>query len=80
MKIKLDIDCTAEEARQFFGLPEVRPLQEALLQQIQERLSANIKAMDPKAMVETWLPATLKGFEQLQELLFSRMAGSANKK
>jgi hypothetical protein len=80
MKIKLDIDCTAEEARQFFGLPEVRPLQEALLQQIQERLSANIKAMDPKAMVETWLPATLKGFEQLQELLFSRMAGAATKK
>jgi hypothetical protein len=80
MKIKLDIDCTAEEARQFFGLPEVRPLQEALLQQVQERLSANIKAMDPKAMLEAWLPATLKGFEQLQELLFSRMGGAANKK
>ena len=80
MKINLEIDCTAEEVRQFFGLPEVRPLQEALLQQVQERLSANIKAMDPKAMVETWLPATLKGFEQLQELLLSRMARAANKK
>jgi hypothetical protein len=36
--------------------------------------------MDPKAMLEAWLPATLKGFEQLQELLFSRMAAAANKK
>ena len=80
MKIKLDIDCTAEEARQFFGLPEVRPLQEALLNEVQERLSANIRAMDPKAMLESWLPATLKGFEQLQELLLSRMAGAAKKK
>ena len=26
MKIKLDIDCTPEEVRQFFGLPEVKPL------------------------------------------------------
>ena len=80
MKISLDIDCTAEEARQFFGLPEVRPLQEALLHEVQERLSANIRAMDPKAMLETWLPATLKGFEQLQELLLSRLAGGAKKK
>jgi len=80
MKISLDIDFTAEEARQFFGLPEVRPLQEALLNEVQERLSANIRAMDPKAMLESWLPATLKGFEQLQELLLSRMAGAAKKK
>jgi hypothetical protein len=80
MKISLDIDCTAEEARQFLGLPEVRPLQEALLNEVQERLSANIRAMDPKAMLETWLPATLKGFEQLQELLLSRLAGAGKKK
>jgi hypothetical protein len=80
MKINLEIDCTANEAREFFGLPEVRPLQEALLQEVQERLSANLRAMDPKAMLDAWLPATLKGFEQLQEMLLSRMAGSGKKK
>jgi hypothetical protein len=80
MKITLDIDCTAEEARQFFGLPEVRPLQDALLHEVQERLTANIRAMDPKAMLDAWLPATLKGFEQLQELLLSRLAGTGKKK
>jgi len=68
MKINLEIDCTAEEARRFFGLPEVQPLQDTLLKEVQERLSANIKAMDPKTMIETWLPATLKGFEQLQQM------------
>ena len=46
MKISFDIDCTAEEARKFFGLPEVQPLQEALMKEVQERMSANIKAMD----------------------------------
>ena len=80
MKIKLDIDCTPEEVRQFFGLPEVKPLQEELLKEVQERLRANIKAMDPEAMLKTWLPTTLKGFEQLQQMLFANMPGAGDKK
>lgn len=80
MKISFDIDCTPDEARQFFGLPEVRPLQEALLNEVQGRLSANIKAMDAKALIETWLPATLRGFEQLQQLFMARMAGGPGEK
>lgn len=80
MKINLDIDCTPEEARAFFGLPDVKPMQEALLTQVQEQLSANLKAMDPKAMLETWLPATLKGFEQLQQMFFSQSGGAARPK
>ena len=79
MKIKLDIDCTPEEVRQFFGLPEVKPLQEELLKEVQERLRANIKAMDPEAMLKTWLPTTLKGFEQLQEMFLAQMAGLGKK-
>jgi Family of unknown function (DUF6489) len=79
MKISLDIDCTAEEARTFFGLPDLGPLQQALLKEVEERLTANIKAMDPKAMLETWLPATLKGFEQLQQAFLSRMAAAGKK-
>ena len=80
MKIKLDIDCTPEEVREFFGLPEVRPLQEELLKEVQERLRANIKAMDPEATLKTWLPTTLKGFEQLQEMFFTRMGGAGGAK
>jgi hypothetical protein len=80
MKIKLDIDCTPDEVREFFGLPQIKPLQEELLKEVQERLSANIKAMDPEAMVKTWLPATLKEFEQLQEIFLSRMGGAGSNK
>jgi len=80
MKIKLDIDCTPDEIREFFGLPEVKPLQEELLKELQERLRANIKAMDPETMLKTWLPATLKGFEQLQEMFLSRMGGASGKR
>jgi hypothetical protein len=79
MKIKLDIDCTPEEVREFFGLPRIKPVQEELLKEVQERLRANIKAMDPEAMLKTWLPATIQGFEQLQEM-FLRQMGRAGEK
>jgi hypothetical protein len=75
MKIHLDLDCTPEELRGFFGLPDVKPMQEQLLKDVEERLRANVKALDPEAMLKTWLPAGLKGFEQLQEMFLNQMAG-----
>jgi len=80
MKIKLDIDCTPEEVREFFGLPQIKPVQEELLKEVQERLRANIKAMDPEAMLKTWLPATLQGFEQLQEMFVRQMGRTGDKR
>jgi hypothetical protein len=40
-----------------------------MLQELEERLRTTFKAMNPEAMLKTWLPATLKGFEQLQPAL-----------
>ena len=83
MKIKIDIDCTPEEARSFFGLPDVRPMQEALIAQLQERMTANLAAMDPETMIKTWMPMGLQGLEQMQKAFWSQMsqaAGSAGGK
>jgi len=80
MKISFDIDCTPEELREFFGLPEVKPMQEALLKEVEERLRANLGALDPETMLKTWLPAGLKGFEQLQEMVFGQIRSGAGKK
>jgi hypothetical protein len=79
MKISLDIDCTPEELRGFFGLPDVKPMQQQLLQELEARLRANLAALDPEALVKTWLPAGLKGFEQLQEMFLNQMAGGGKK-
>jgi hypothetical protein len=69
MKINVTVDCTPEEARAFFGLPDVKPMQDQLMGDLQERLRKNIQAMDPETMLRTWLPATIKGFEQWQQFL-----------
>ncbi len=67
MKIKVDVECTPEEARTFLGLPDVKPMQDALLQQAQERMSAAMQAMDPETMMRTWMPAGVQSFENLQK-------------
>jgi hypothetical protein len=79
MKIHFDVECTPEEARTFFGLPDVRPMQEALLKDVQDRLAANIRTLDPQVMLKEWLPATIKGFEQLQAMFLAQMAPKSGK-
>jgi len=76
MKIKLDIDCTPEEARSFFGLPDVKPLQERMMKEIEQRLVQGLQAMDPADMMKAWMPATMQGLDQMQRF-WSQMAASA---
>lgn len=79
MKISVDIDCTPEEARTFLGLPDVKPMQEAMMHQIQERMTASLSAMEPEAMLKTWLPAGVQGMEQLQKMFWAQFAGAGRR-
>lgn len=76
MKIKVDIDCTPEEARAFLGLPDVAPLQEAVMARLQEQLTANLAAMDPEALLKTWLPVGLQGLDQAQKAFWAQFAAA----
>lgn len=67
MKITIDVDCTPDEARRFLGLPDVAPMQKAMMDEIQRRMTENLKAMEPEQLFKTWLPIGLQGWEQLQK-------------
>ncbi len=66
MKITIDVDCTPEEARAFLGLPDVAPMQRALMEEIGTRMSAGLEAMDPETLMITWMPLGALGLEQAQ--------------
>jgi Tfp pilus assembly PilM family ATPase len=72
MKITINIDCTPEEARTFMGLPDVKPMQEMMMQEVQERMKANLAAMDPETLFKTWLPTGISNIEQLQKMFWSQ--------
>jgi hypothetical protein len=78
MKITIDIDCTPQEARTFFGLPHVEPMQEALVAQMQERLTQYLDAMEPEALISAWLPGGIKGLTALQEQFWQQMTEMQN--
>jgi Family of unknown function (DUF6489) len=76
MKIRIDIDCTPQEARSFLGLPPVEPMQEALVAQLQDRLARYLDAMEPDALMSAWLPGGIKGLSALQEQFWQQMTAA----
>lgn len=80
MKVKIDIDCTPQEARAFLGLPDVGPMQAAVLKDLEGRMRATLLAMDPETMLKTWFPGGLQGWEQMQRAFWSRLSGSGEQK
>ncbi len=82
MKVTVNVECSPEEARAFLGLPDVAPMQQALMADLEQRLRDNIQAMSPDAMIKTWLPASLQNVEQAQKVFWSQiqqtMAGLAS--
>jgi hypothetical protein len=78
MKINFDIECTPEEARTFLGLPDVIPIQEKLMAEIEKKMMENIRSLDPETMVKTWLPATIQGWGEMQKIFWQQMGGMGN--
>ncbi|MCG8695550.1 MAG: DUF6489 family protein [Minwuiales bacterium] len=76
MKINIDIECTPQEARSFLGLPDVEPMQKAMMQQTQDRMMQYLDGMDPETLLKTWLPAGIQGWEQIQKAFWSQLAGA----
>ena len=72
MKITIDVDCTPEEARAFLGLPDVAPMQRALMEEIGARMSAGLEAMDPETLMKTWMPLGVQGLEQAQKVFWAQ--------
>jgi hypothetical protein len=77
MKVTINIECTPEEARAFFGLPDVKPMQDAMMAEIEKRMHANMDAMDPETLFKTWLPVGMQGWEQLQKAFWGQMNQAA---
>jgi len=85
MKFTINCDCTPEEARAFFGLPDFQPMQEALLTDMQEKMQKNMNAMDPENLMKMWFPQNgpaafgggMQAFTDLQKTIWDQMMSIA---
>jgi hypothetical protein len=68
MNIKLDIEVTPQELRSFFGLPDVEPLQQEMLEIIRRNMGSGADGFDPLVLMKPWLPPHLQTMEGLYGL------------
>lgn len=55
MQVTVDVDCTPEEARVFLGLPDMRPLQAAVMANMEKRVLAEADRFSPQHLMRTWM-------------------------
>ena len=69
MKVKIEAECTPEEARAFLGLPDVTVLNDHLVNEMKTRMEANIIAMQPEELMKTWTSFGQQAQDQFRQLM-----------
>jgi len=78
MKIQFDIDATPQELRTFFGLPNLEPLQNEMLDFIRKNMAAGVEGFDPATMMKPFLPEHMQSLTTLQKKLWQAMLGQTH--
>ena len=74
MKLSIEIDCSPEEARRFLGLPDVSAMNQALVAELQGKMTETLRTMAPEELMKTWLPAGMQGMEQMQKAFWANFS------
>ncbi len=68
MKVTINIDCTPLEARQFMGLPDVQPMQTAVLAEMEKRLMAEAAKFSPEGFMRAWFSEGQQSADWIREM------------
>lgn len=80
MKIKIDIDCSPEEARAFLGWPDVADFQRAAMEQMRERTSEYFASLEPDKLAKMFMPAGAEAWDAMQRAFTRFASGGAGGK
>ena len=69
MKINIEVECTPIEARTFLGLPDVTPLNEHMVSEMQKRMDENMARMQPEELMKTWASFGVQATEQFRSMM-----------
>lgn len=69
MKIKVDVDCTPEEARRFLGLPDLTPVHQAYVERMTKAANEGLTAESAAEMMKSWGPMSESGMAMWRSML-----------
>ncbi len=75
MKLTINIDCTPEEARSFFGLPDVSPINALIVEGLAKRTEENLEMFtDPQRFFEAAMVNGFGNMDAMQKMFAAMMA------
>lgn len=78
MRLTINIDVTPQEARAFFGMPDVEPLNEMVIEEMTRRAKDQMDTLaDPERLVARWMEMGGKGMDAFQGLIGAAMSAAA---
>lgn len=77
MKFTVNVECSPEEARRFMGLPDVTPINEALVAEMGKRMEKNLALMSGETMMNSWMSVGTQAQDAFVKMMTSA-AGAAS--
>ena len=69
MKVTIEINCSPEEAREFLGLPDLKPMQAAVMARIEGQVAEAADRFSPDAMLKSWMSLMPQTPDQMKDLV-----------
>lgn len=76
MKMTIEVECSPQEARAFLGLPDVSGLNEKLVEEMQNRMTANMAMLSPDELIKNWTAFGVGAQEQFRSLMSAAVDAS----
>jgi hypothetical protein len=71
MKITIDIEATAQDMREFLGLPNIQSLQDDIIQAIRDNIKKGVTGFDALNLMKPLLPAHMQAMEIMQKAFWN---------
>jgi hypothetical protein len=78
MKVNLDVDCTPQEARAFFGLPDLTPVHTAFIERMMGMVREGLSASDMERMFRGWYPMMEGGLDAWTKAMSAMVGGKTD--
>ena len=81
MKVNVSVEATAQEMREFLGLPNVQPLHDDILQTVRDNIQRGVINVDSLGLLKPLLPTQFHSMEMVQKFweAVAKASGGASK-
>ncbi|MGB5065288.1 MAG: hypothetical protein WBQ37_16265 [Candidatus Competibacter sp.] len=67
MKVNVSVEATAQEMREFLGLPNLQPLHDEMMQALRDNVQRGVINFDSLGLLKPLLPAQFHSMEMVQK-------------